>query len=194
MMGSPVLTPDQTYKLGLTYFKENEGRTFHLQFEEKLKLVALTQQANHGNISNCNLPPLGTLDVIGKQRRAAWSQLGNMEKEEAKLEFLREFGRIVPSFQLHLKEQAAAQQERSALTLAAQQENKIQDEKDRETQMEKQSEEMQRRSIQDVLNKQTFEQFKSYAEQQYPESPDQQAVLIKQLQEQHYYQYMQQAY
>jgi hypothetical protein len=43
-----------------------------------------------------------------------------------------------------------------------------------------------------VLNKQTFEQFKSYAEQQYPESPDQQAVLIKQLQEQHYYQYMQQ--
>jgi hypothetical protein len=74
-----------------------------------------------------------------------------MEKEEAKLEFLREFGRIVPSFQLHLEEQAAAQQERSALTLAAQQENKIQEEKDRETQMEKQSEEMQRRSIQVLL-------------------------------------------
>ncbi len=74
-----------------------------------------------------------------------------MEKEEAKLEFLREFGRIVPSFQLHLEEQAAAEQERSALTLAAQQENKIQEEKDRETQMEKQSEEMQRRSIQVIL-------------------------------------------
>ena len=28
------------------------------------------------DFSNCNLPPLGTLDVIGKQRRAAWSQLG----------------------------------------------------------------------------------------------------------------------
>ncbi len=44
----------------------------------------------------------------------------------------------------------------------------------------------------DVLNKQTFDQFKSYAEQQYPDNPDQQAVLIRQLQEQHYYQYMQQ--
>jgi hypothetical protein len=43
-----------------------------------------------------------------------------------------------------------------------------------------------------VLNKQTFDQFKSYAEQQYPDNPDQQAVLIRQLQEQHYYQYMQQ--
>ncbi len=45
-----------------------------------------------------------------------------------------------------------------------------------------------------VLSRQTFSQFRSYAEQQYPDNPDQQAVLIRQLQEQHYYQYMQQIY
>merc|ERR1719495_476047 len=56
---------------------------------------------------------------------------------------------------------------------------------------ERQVEEQQRRAIQDALNKQTFGQFRSYAEQQCPGNPDQQALLIKQLQEQHYYQYMQ---
>lgn len=48
--------------------------------------------------------------------------------------------------------------------------------------------------LQDALNKQTFGQFRSYAEQQCPGNPDQQALLIKQLQEQHYYQYMQRYY
>ena len=37
-------------------------------------------------------------------------------------------------------------------------------------------------------------QFKAYAEQQYPSDPDRQAVLVRQLQEQHYRQYMQQVY
>ena len=44
---------------------------------------------------------------------------------------------------------------------------------------------------QDALNKQTFGQFRSYAEQQCPGNPDQQGLLVRQLQEQHYYQYMQ---
>ncbi|CAN7939501.1 unnamed protein product, partial [Ixodes hexagonus] len=49
-----------------------------------------------------------------------------------------------------------------------------------------------RRLIQEALNRQTYHQFKAYAEQQFPGSPDQQGVLIRQLQEQHYHQYMQQ--
>lgn len=53
---------------------------------------------------------------------------------------------------------------------------------------------MNRCFIQDALNAQTFSQFRAYAEQQYPDNPDQQAVLIRQLQEQHYFQYMQQIY
>lgn len=53
-------------------------------------------------------------------------------------------------------------------------------------------EETQRRQIQDALNQQTYYQFKVYAEQQYPGNPEQQGVLIRQLQEQHYHQYMQQ--
>jgi hypothetical protein len=54
--------------------------------------------------------------------------------------------------------------------------------------------EEQRRQIQDALNRQSYNEFRTYAEQQYPDNPDQQAILVRQLQEQHYYQYMQQVY
>ena len=50
----------------------------------------------------------------------------------------------------------------------------------------------QRRQIQDALNRQSYEEFRAYAKQKYPDNPDQQEILIRQLQEQHYYQYMQQ--
>ena len=57
---------------------------------------------------------------------------------------------------------------------------------------ERQKQEEQRRQIQDALNRQSYNEFRAYAEQQYPNNPDQQGILIRQLQEQHYYQYMQQ--
>jgi len=60
--------------------------------------------------------------------------------------------------------------------------------------IELQRQEDQRRQIQDALNRQTYSQFRAYASQQFPGSPDQQGLLIRQLQEQHYYQYMQQIY
>lgn len=44
-----------------------------------------------------------------------------------------------------------------------------------------------------VLNAQTAVQFQHYAKQHYPDNPDQQQLLIRQLQEQHYQQYMHQA-
>ena len=49
---------------------------------------------------------------------------------------------------------------------------------------------MTRRAIQEALNRQTIQQFKSYAEQQYPGNIEQQNDLIRQLQEQHYEQYL----
>lgn len=51
-----------------------------------------------------------------------------------------------------------------------------------------------RQQIMAALNAQTAVQFQQYAAQQYPDSPEQQLILIRQLQEQHYQQYMQQLY
>ena len=64
----------------------------------------------------------------------------------------------------------------------------------KQAEMEQQRQEVQRRQIQDALNEKTYSQFRAYAEQQYPNDPDRQAILVRQLQEQHYCQYMQQVY
>jgi hypothetical protein len=57
---------------------------------------------------------------------------------------------------------------------------------------EQHKEEIQKRKLQDALNQQTFHQFKEYAEKQFPGNTDEQARLIKQLQNEHYHQYIQQ--
>lgn len=49
-----------------------------------------------------------------------------------------------------------------------------------------------RQRIKDALNAQTYDQFLQYAQQQFPGNYDQQAILIRQLQDQHYQQYIQQ--
>lgn len=71
---------------------------------------------------------------------------------------------------------------------------KIEAEEEEKRQAEMKEQEEKRKQIKEALNFQTYDQFKTYAEQQYPENPDQQAILIRQLQEQHYIQYMQQIY
>lgn len=48
---------------------EKEGKAVHLSYDDKLKLVAYTQQVAHGPYKPENLPPLGVFDVIGRDRR-----------------------------------------------------------------------------------------------------------------------------
>jgi len=189
-----TFSSDELYRLGLTYYKENEGKTLQLPYQLKIDLVALTQQAKLGSLKESNLPPLGTFDIIGKERRAAWSLLGELSKEEAKAQFTSALLKAAPQ----LNEFIAEKREERIKELKAEEEeeerNREEEEKRKAREEERQQEELQRRAIQDALNKQTFGQFKCYAEQQCPGNPDQQALLIKQLQEQHYYQYMQRLY
>ena len=48
---------------------ENEGKSVQLRYPDKVRLVALTQQAYHGKFAEDKVPPLGAFDVIGKDRR-----------------------------------------------------------------------------------------------------------------------------
>lgn len=184
----------EAYRIALKFYKENEGKSVQLNYDQKLKLVALTQQANHGTFSEENLPALGALDVIGKDRRNAWASLGDISKDESMKGFIDGVAESMPHLQPHIEaikkeKESIKQQELEAQEKAAE-EAKIAQEADEE----RQRQEEQRRQIQDALNRQSYEEFRAYAEQQYPDNPDQQAILIRQLQEQHYYQYMQQLY
>ncbi|KAJ8687094.1 hypothetical protein QAD02_022888 [Eretmocerus hayati] len=140
----------ELYRLALSFYKEKEGKAVHLSYEDKLKLVAFTQQVSHGQFSPEKSPELGVLDVIGRDRKVAWQSLGDISKEQAMEGFIVLLDKLCPLFRTFVEAQKHA------------------------------------------LNQQTYYQFKSYAEQQYPGNPEQQGVLIRQLQEQHYHQYMQQ--
>ncbi|KAL7292196.1 hypothetical protein TKK_0014150 [Trichogramma kaykai] len=189
------------YRLALSFYKEKEGKAVHLSYEDKLKLVAFTQQVSHGKFSAEKLPDLGVLDVIGRDRRIAWQNLGDMTKEQAMEGFVIFLDKVCPSFKTYVEAQKRDIQEKARLK-KEQELQKLEEEKRlqewNEQKMKEEEErlkqENQRRQIQDALNQQTFSQFKAYAEQQYPGNPEQQGILVRQLQEQHYHQYMQQLF
>lgn len=81
------------------------------------------------------------------------------------------------------------EEERKIIELE-EQKRKVEEQQRVQEQLEK--EELIKRQIQQALNEQTYEQFRLYAEQQFPGEPERQGALIRQLQEQHYFQYMQQ--
>merc|ERR1711993_169848 len=109
-----------------------------------------------------------------------------MSQDEAMMTFIDKVSELMPHLKPYLE---ALKKEEEALKEAAEmaEATKIAD-------TERQKQEEQRRQIQDALNRQSYNEFRAYAEQQYPNNPDQQGILIRQLQEQHYYQYMQQVY
>ncbi|XP_063228806.1 Golgi resident protein GCP60 isoform X2 [Bacillus rossius redtenbacheri] len=187
------------YRLALRFYKEKEGKAVHLSYEDKLRLVAFTRQVNHGAFEQNNLPPLGVLDVIGRDRRLAWQALGDISPQDAMVGFVELLDKTCPMFRPYVEAHKRDDEERERL---AQEELERQKEEEERIRLEEEAkekeerdrakQEAQRRQIQDALNQQTYHQFKAYAEQQYPGNPEQQGVLIRQLQEQHYHQYMQQ--
>lgn len=208
----------EIYKLSLKFYKgkrkirifhsssefilqlpDKSGKAVHLSYEDNLKLVALTMQSNHGPFEQQKLEPLGVFDVIGKNRREQWAQLGAMSKLQAMEGFIDLLDRLCPSLKPCIeaikkdreekRKQSAIDEARKLTELEA--EKKHQEEK-KLIEFEKHREEIQRRKLQDALNQQTFYQFKEYAEKQFPSNPEQQAILIKQLQNEHYHQYLQQ--
>ncbi|KAL5241193.1 hypothetical protein ACI65C_008603 [Semiaphis heraclei] len=189
----------ELYTLALKFFKEKEGKAIHFTYDDKLKLVAYTRQVSHGKLDESKLPPLGVFDVIGRDRRLAWQALGDMSTENSMVNFVKLvnkectlFKHTVEAYKADLIEQKRItdenmkkEQEELEKQLALM-ELKQKDEEDRYRQ------ENTKQLIQEALNKQTYSQFLTYAQNQFPNNPDEQAVLVRQLQEQHYHQYMQQ--
>ncbi|XP_046665072.1 Golgi resident protein GCP60 [Homalodisca vitripennis] len=187
------------YKLALKFYKEKEGKAIHFSYQDKLTLIAFTKQVNYGKYNADTLPPLGVLDVIGRDRRMAWQALGDLTKEEAMRDFILMLDRLCPLFTAFIEAHKADLEARERRKWEEEDRKKkeeerlrLEEELKRKEEEERTRQEIQRRQIQDALNQQTYAQFKAYAEQQYPGNPEQQGVLVRQLQDQHYHQYMQQ--
>ncbi|XP_037575192.1 Golgi resident protein GCP60 [Dermacentor silvarum] len=195
-------TLDQLYKMATAFFKEHEGKAFHISYEDKVNLVAYTLQVTHGKYNPERCKPLGYLDVVGRDRRQAWTSLGDTDRETAMKKFIELLNLKCPLFRPFIEAHKADMEEKERKRQEEEEERRREQEEERERQrleeeVSKQEQERlrqleQKRLIQEALNRQTYHQFKAYAEQQFPGNPEQQGVLIRQLQEQHYHQYMQQ--
>lgn len=189
----------ELYKMACAFYKEKSGKAIHLSYEDNLKLVAFTQQAAHGPLDPSKAPQLGMFDVIGKDRRIAWQHLGTITKLQAMEGFIDLLDRLCPQFKPFVEAIKKDREEKARQAQMEEARRKEQAEREKEKLVEmkrledeKNREELQRRQLQDALNQQTYHQFKDYAEKQFPGNPEQQAVLIRQLQNEHYHQYMQQ--
>ncbi|XP_034383373.1 Golgi resident protein GCP60 isoform X1 [Cyclopterus lumpus] len=214
--GFPLL---ELYGMGLKFFKDKDGKAFHPTYEEKLRLVALHKQVLLGPYNPDASPEVGFFDVLGNDRRKEWASLGNLEKEEAMVEFVKLlnkccnlFAPYVTSHKIEREEQERKRkeeeerqrleeeemerqrQEEERQRLEEEERQRREEEERRQAEEERLRIEQQKQQIMAALNAQTAVQFQQYAAQQYPNSPEQQLGLIRQLQEQHYQQYMQQLY
>ncbi|XP_068433512.1 Golgi resident protein GCP60 isoform X2 [Clinocottus analis] len=214
--GFPLL---ELYGIGLKFFKDKDGKAFHPTYEEKLRLVALHKQVLLGPYNPDASPEVGFFDVLGNDRRKEWASLGNLEKEEAMVEFVKLLNKCCNLFapyvtshkiereeqerkrkeeeerqRLEEEERELRRQEEERQRLEEEERQRREDEERRQAEEERLRIEQQKQQIMAALNAQTAVQFQQYAAQQYPNSPEQQLGLIRQLQEQHYQQYMQQLY
>ncbi|XP_037607225.1 Golgi resident protein GCP60 isoform X4 [Sebastes umbrosus] len=214
--GFPLL---ELYGMGLKFFKDKDGKAFHPTYEEKLRLVALHKQVLLGPYNPDASPEVGFFDVLGNDRRKEWASLGNLEKEDAMVEFVKLLNKCCNLFapyvtshkiereeqerkrkeeeerqRLEEEERERQRQEEERRRLEEEERLRREEEERRQAEEERLRIEQQKQQIMAALNAQTAVQFQQYAAQQYPNSPEQQLGLIRQLQEQHYQQYMQQLY
>lgn len=87
------------------YFSEKEGKAVHFSYEDKLQLVAFIKQVLHGPYAEAfpKLPPLGALDVVGRDRRFAWQKLGQLSADQSRAGFVELLSRRCPLFSAYVE-------------------------------------------------------------------------------------------
>ncbi|KAL6478494.1 hypothetical protein MHYP_G00143290 [Metynnis hypsauchen] len=203
---------EEIFGLALRFFKEMNGKAFNPSYEENLRLVALHKQVSLGPYNPDACPEVGFFDVLGNDRRKEWARLGSMAKEDAMEDFVKLlnsccslFSPYVTSHKIEKEEQERRlreEEERLRAEREEQERQKREEERHRREEEERRKQKEadrlivmeQKQQIMAALNAQTAVQFQQYAQRQFPDSPEQQQLLIQQLQEQHFQQYIQQAY
>lgn len=181
---------EETYQIAHRFYKEKFGKAVHLSYDDNLKIIALAQQVHSGPLDVNKVKPLGMFDVVGKARRQAWQNLGDMPKNQAMRTFINTLFELCPLFKPYIEAVQKDRREKSEKEIHEILDDKLRIENKNEEEMEKYNEELQLRELQDALNEQTYEHFREDVEKLHPGNPEQQAILLRQLQQEHYRQYL----
>lgn len=180
---------DRLFEVAYRFYKRNESKAFHPSFDVRNQMNALILQARYGNFDGGKAPDIGTLDLVGKSRRHQWSMLKGMSKTEAMSKFICTLDNICPFFKAYAEavKISSGIQDQTRWNDG----NQVNGGELATRGLALESDE-QLKAIHTSLCKQTYNQFKSYAEKQYPTDTNQQKFLISSLQEQYYQQYISQ--
>lgn len=68
-------------------------------------MVAFIKQVLHGPYAESlpKLPPLGALDVVGRDRRLAWQKLGQLSADQSRAGFVELLSRRCPLFSAYVE-------------------------------------------------------------------------------------------
>lgn len=182
---------DRLFEVAYRFYKRNESKAFHPTFDQRNHMNALILQARYGNHDSGRSPDVGVLDLVGKRRQYEWSLLKGMSKTEAMSKFICLMDELCPFFKAH----AEAVKISSGIGLSNEIDMTQSNQNGRATSTANQvthesSEQLQ--AIYSSLCRQTHDQFKSYAEKQFPNDISQQRYLVTTLQDQYYQQYISQ--
>lgn len=80
-------------------------------------MLAFSKQVLHGPYVDAvdKLPPLGALDVVGKDRRLAWQKLGNLSADQARMGFIELLSRKCPLFSAYIEAHRMEKKEQERL-------------------------------------------------------------------------------
>lgn len=181
---------DRLFEVAYRFYKRNENKAFHPSFDERNKMIALIMQARYGNHDSARAPDIGTLDLVGKRRQYEWSLLNGMTKTEAMSKFICALEDLCPIFKAY----AEAVKISSGIEQSLGNHESMLDSPTIGGPQQRPKDELgsQTHDIYTSLCKQTYHQFKSYAEKTYPDDVVKQKYLITSLQEQYYQQYISQ--
>ncbi|KAH7714284.1 Acyl-CoA-binding protein [Aphelenchoides avenae] len=160
---------DALYKHAVKYYKENEKNgELQVDYPQRLRFMAYSKQAKYGTFKE-EAADCGWFDLVGNDSAKEWKKLGDVSAEQAMLEFVRLLDAVCPAFKPHIKEKAALEgpKRRSAGVNVADLLNGSGEPKEV---LEKYQ--LQKKQIQEALNKQTYHQFLAYAQQTYAGDPE----------------------
>lgn len=83
---SALFSQQLHFELALSFFKDEKNRV-DLSYTVNCKLVALWKQHARGKLDVTKEPPLGWFDFVGRDRRRAWRELGDMTQNDAMTAF-----------------------------------------------------------------------------------------------------------
>lgn len=181
---------EQLYQLATSFYREKrKNGELTVPYDKNLLFMAYSKQVRLGPY-NASADDSGWFDLTGSDRSRAWKELGDLSARNAMSAFVALLDTMCPPFRDFVSEHIQSQKK-----LKSEQKvepNEVQSAPPAVNEIERF--EVQRQQIQEALNRQTYHQFMAYAQQQFVGDPVQQEALIKQLQEQHYQQYMAQVY